>query len=121
MIGCGATTIWERWDSYLKDSGPNKDGMNSFNHYSLGSVGEWLYRSIVGIAPTFDKPDFKQVVVKPYFNESVSRLSASLKTINGIIKVKYQTIDQKIIYEISGDKLIEFKFDFCNTILSRKR
>ncbi|MBC8079026.1 MAG: hypothetical protein H7X86_01685 [Gorillibacterium sp.] len=37
----GATTIWERWDGYTEERGFQDPAMNSFNHYSLGSVGEW--------------------------------------------------------------------------------
>lgn len=45
----GATTIWERWDGWTEEKGFQDPGMNSFNHYSLGSVGEWLRRSVAGI------------------------------------------------------------------------
>jgi alpha-L-rhamnosidase len=40
----GATTIWERWDGYVKGRGFQDKGMNSFNHYAIGAVGEWLPR-----------------------------------------------------------------------------
>ena len=42
-VNNGATTIWERWDGWTKEKGFQDPGMNSFNHYSLGSVGEWLF------------------------------------------------------------------------------
>ena len=45
----GATTIWERWDGWTPDKGFQNAGMNSFNHYSLGSCGEWLYDTVAGI------------------------------------------------------------------------
>src|SRR5215212_10497215 len=45
----GATTIWERWDGWTEENGFQSPNMNSFNHYSLGSVGEWLYRYVAGI------------------------------------------------------------------------
>ena len=45
----GATTIWERWDGWTAEKGFQDPGMNSFNHYSLGSVGEWLFESVAGI------------------------------------------------------------------------
>ena len=45
----GATTIWERWDGWADENGFQSPLMNSFNHYSLGSVGEWLYRFVLGI------------------------------------------------------------------------
>ena len=50
-IDQGATTIWERWDGYVKGRGFQDPGMNSFCHYAIGSVGEWMYRTILGINP----------------------------------------------------------------------
>ncbi|EOD64863.1 family 78 glycoside hydrolase catalytic domain [Amycolatopsis vancoresmycina] len=51
MIGHGATTVWERWDGIKPDGSFNDPGMNSFNHYGLGSVGDFLYRSVGGLGP----------------------------------------------------------------------
>ena len=46
----GATTIWERWDSYTTEKGfGGQNAMNSFNHYSLGSVLSWMYSYILGV------------------------------------------------------------------------
>ena len=45
----GATTIWERWNSYTKEKGFGDVGMNSFNHYAYGSAVEWLYTTVLGI------------------------------------------------------------------------
>ncbi len=59
----GATTIWERWDGWTKEKGFQDPGMNSFNHYSLGSVGEWLYSVVGGIG--IDKPGFKEFILRP--------------------------------------------------------
>ncbi|MBV9469764.1 MAG: family 78 glycoside hydrolase catalytic domain, partial [Abitibacteriaceae bacterium] len=44
----GATTIWERWDGWTPDRGFQDPGMNSFNHYSLGSVGQWMFSTVAG-------------------------------------------------------------------------
>ena len=49
MVDNGATTIWERWDGWTEQRGFQSAWMNSFNHYALGSVGEWLYRFVLGI------------------------------------------------------------------------
>ncbi|WP_353961717.1 alpha-L-rhamnosidase-related protein [Streptomyces albogriseolus] len=43
--------MWERWDSLWPDGAFQDPGMNSFNHYAYGSVGEWMYAHIAGIAP----------------------------------------------------------------------
>ncbi|AEE47099.1 alpha-L-rhamnosidase [Cellulomonas fimi] len=51
-IDLGATTIWERWDSMLPDGTVNPGDMTSFNHYALGSVADWIHRTVGGLAPT---------------------------------------------------------------------
>ena len=54
----GATTIWERWNSYTRESGFGDVGMNSFNHYAYGAVGEWMYKYMAGIDTDEEKPGF---------------------------------------------------------------
>jgi alpha-L-rhamnosidase len=61
----GATTIWERWDGWTKEKGFQDPGMNSFNHYSLGSVGEWFYATVAGIDLDPSIPAYKRIVVHP--------------------------------------------------------
>ncbi len=63
MIGHGATTIWERWDGIKPDGSFNDPGMNSFNHYGLGSVGDFLYRSVGGLSPA--SPGYASLLVAP--------------------------------------------------------
>lgn len=62
----GATTIWERWDSYTRERGFNKNSMNSFNHYAYGAVAEWLYRYMTGIAPDERQPGFRHFILQPH-------------------------------------------------------
>ncbi|MCG3123548.1 MAG: hypothetical protein GIKADHBN_01968 [Phycisphaerales bacterium] len=61
----GATTIWERWDGWTKEKGFQDPGMNSFNHYSLGSVGEWMYSTVLGIDLDPHTPGFKKAIIHP--------------------------------------------------------
>lgn len=62
----GATTIWERWDSYTRERGFHQDvTMNSFNHYAYGAVAEWMYRYMAGIAPDVDRPGFRHIILQP--------------------------------------------------------
>jgi alpha-L-rhamnosidase len=62
----GATTIWERWDSYTKERGFHSDiSMNSFNHYAYGAVSEWMYRYMAGINPDENNPGFKHILISP--------------------------------------------------------
>lgn len=65
----GATTVWERWDSYTKDhgfngaSGDQNASMNSFSHYSFGAVMEWAFRSLAGI--DLISPGYGRVLIAP--------------------------------------------------------
>src|SRR5919107_2030582 len=61
----GATTIWERWDGWTEEHGFQSPNMNSFNHYSLGSVGEWLYRYVAGIDLDPQMPGYGRLIIRP--------------------------------------------------------
>jgi len=63
MLAKGGTTIWERWDGIRTDGSLQDAGMNSFNHYGLGSVGDFLYRQVGGLGPA--SPGYKSVLVAP--------------------------------------------------------
>ena len=65
-IDQGATTIWERWNSYTKASGYGPVSMNSFNHYAYGIVAEWMFRHMAGIAPDETEAGFKHFILQPY-------------------------------------------------------
>jgi len=65
MIDMGATTIWERWDGYVEGRGFQNPGMNSMNHWAFGSVGEWVWRTLVGINPDESQPGFKHIIIHP--------------------------------------------------------
>ena len=64
-IDQGATTMWERWNSYTKESGFGDPGMNSFNHYAYGAVGEWMYRYMAGISFDEEQPGFQHIILQP--------------------------------------------------------
>lgn len=61
----GATTIWERWNSYTKERGFGDVVMNSFNHYAYGAVAEWLFAGVCGICPDPDAPGFDHFILRP--------------------------------------------------------
>jgi alpha-L-rhamnosidase len=94
-IDNGATTIWERWDGRVKNRGTsNKDqfkvgdpipGMNSFNHYVLGSVGEWVWRNIVGINPDEAVPGYKHFTLRPRLGCGLTWAKGSYDSIHGKI------------------------------------
>jgi len=88
-IDLGATTIWERWDGYVENRGFQNIGMNSFNHYSFGSVAEWMYRTILGINPDDQYPGFKKFVLKPEPGGSLKWAKGSYNSIHGEIKISW--------------------------------
>ena len=61
----GATTVWERWNSYTLSDGFGDVTMNSFNHYAYGAVAEWMYRFMVGIEADADAPGFRHIILQP--------------------------------------------------------
>jgi alpha-L-rhamnosidase len=62
-VGLGATTIWERWDGIRPDGSLNGTRMNSFNHYALGAVADWLHRTVAGLAPA--APGYRRLRIAP--------------------------------------------------------
>ncbi len=64
-IDQGATTMWERWNSYTLESGFGDPGMNSFNHYAYGAVGEWMFRHMLGIGFDEQQPGFSHILLQP--------------------------------------------------------
>jgi alpha-L-rhamnosidase len=65
MIDHGATTVWERWDTYAPGRGFHNPKMNSHNHPALAAIGDWVWRNIVGIAPDGHSPAFAHFTVRP--------------------------------------------------------
>ena len=82
----GATTIWERWDGYTPEKGFQDTGMNSFNHYSLGSVGEWLQRYVAGIDTDPNQPGFAHLRLQPRPDRRLSFVRASFESVRGRIE-----------------------------------
>lgn len=94
----GATTIWERWNSYTKGQG-FMAGMNSFNHYSFGSVCEWMFKYMAGIKT--DGPAYKHIIIKPEISkEEITYAQASLNTMNGRIFSSWKINGHKLIINV---------------------
>ena len=97
----GATTIWERWDGIKPDGSFQDVGMNSFNHYAYGAIGDWLYRHVAGIDIDENQPGYKHFKLAPHVGKGeLTKVSSKLETIYGQI-VSAWTIDKdKFIYTI---------------------
>ena len=90
----GATTIWERWDGWTPEKGFQDPNMNSFNHYALGSCGEWLYGGVAGIDLDPDKPAFRHIIIHPHIGGGLTSASASVQSIRGPIAVAWDVAEQ---------------------------
>lgn len=92
----GATTIWERWDSWTPEQGFHKDGMNSFNHYAYGSVVEWFYNTIAGLRPVADAPGWKHFRIVPTPGGGLTSAAATLQTPYGLAASRWQIADGRM-------------------------
>jgi len=86
----GATTIWERWNSYTLEDGMGPQGMNSFNHYAYGSVCQWIWECAAGIAADPAQPGFKHIIMKPVADKRLGSLDASFQSASGLIKSSWK-------------------------------
>ncbi len=90
MVNNGATTIWERWDCIDADGRP---GDNSYNHYPYGSVGDWLYKIVVGINPDPEFPGYKKTIIKPRPWGEMNNVSSSHESPYGTVSSEWQIED----------------------------
>ena len=90
MVDHGATTIWERWDGWTAERGFQSPWMNSFNHYSLGSVGEWLYRFLLGIDQEPGTAGFGRLLLRPHPGGSLSWARGSYQSVRGTISAGWK-------------------------------
>lgn len=87
-VRTGATTIWERWNSMLPDGSINPDQMTSFNHYALGSVADWLHKTVGGISPA--EPAWKVVRVRPMAGGNLYWAKVSFDGPYGLIECSWR-------------------------------
>lgn len=100
-IDNGATTIWERWNSYMLDQGMGPQGMNSFNHYAYGVVCEWIWETAAGISSDPVNPGFKHIIMKPIPDKRLGSIEAVYNSVSGTIKSSWRYEGDKWIWEFS--------------------
>lgn len=99
VVKGGATTIWERWDSWTEESGFFDPEMNSFNHYAYGSVAEWLYGTVAGLEldPDPKSSGWRRARLAPRppihpglpAQPLLSQASARLQSVSGLYEVSW--------------------------------
>lgn len=89
-IAQGATTIWERWDGYVAGRGFQSKGMNSFDHYAIGAVGEWMYRVMLGINWDEEQPAMKHFYLRPQPGGTIQWVKGAYTSPYGKIAVDWK-------------------------------
>ncbi len=97
-INQGATTMWERWNSYTHKDGFNKGGMNSFNHYAYGAIGRWMYERIAGIKPI--KVGYKEIEIAPIPGGPLTSASATYNSPYGKVSSSWKLVDKQFNLDI---------------------
>ncbi|TRZ82571.1 MAG: alpha-L-rhamnosidase [Sediminibacterium sp.] len=100
-VKMGATTIWERWDGQKPDSSFQSVGMNSFNHYSYGAIGDWMYRQMVGLDTYEDGVGYKHSKVQPHIGGGFTNASASLETYYGKLSSGWKLQGDEIYFDVT--------------------
>jgi alpha-L-rhamnosidase len=99
-VKMGATTIWERWDGIKPDSTFQTPGMNSFNHYAYGAIGDWMYRVVAGIDTESDQPGYKSIVIKPTVGGGLTQVAADYLTNYGKVRSAWKIENGKLVMEV---------------------
>ncbi len=110
-VNMGATTIWERWNSVMPDGHLNKDGMNSLNHYSYGSIEAWMYGEVCGIRPV--EAGFKKAEITPHADKRLGYAECILDTAAGCYKSGWKYEGDTVVYrvEVPFDAEAEFRVE----------
>lgn len=95
-VKMGATTIWERWDGIRPDSTFQNPGMNSFNHYAYGAIGDWMYRNITGLDTDTEQPGYKHIHIRPRLGGGLTAAEAELQTYYGTLASAWKIIDERV-------------------------
>jgi alpha-L-rhamnosidase len=124
----GATTVWERWNSYTVERGFGDVGMNSFNHYAYGAVAEWMFGSMAGIRPDPARPGFEHFIlapkpdnrtpaqipegqtpirrVKAHYDTTYGRIESAWEYADGVLQCRFtvpQSCSASVVFPVGAD------------------
>jgi alpha-L-rhamnosidase len=97
----GATTMWERWDGIRPDSSFEDPGMNSFNHYAFGAVGDWMYRNIGGIDLDSTMAGYQRSRIAPHVGAGLTSARASLETSYGTLASAWSVAGGQFVLDVT--------------------
>lgn len=97
----GATSVWERWDSYTEENGfGGHNNMNSFDHYSLGAVLAWFYTDLLGIRQDVNSPGYRHFMLKPSIC-AVDEITGGIETPYGGIRASWRKMGHEVEYTVT--------------------
>ncbi len=96
----GATTIWERWDGWTPENGFQDVGMNSFNHYAYGAVGDWMVSTVAGLQFDPAHPGYRHILFKPRPGGTLTWAEARLQTQLGEISIRWELTEGHLVLEL---------------------
>ena len=97
----GATTVWERWDGQRPDGSFQDPGMNSFNHYAYGAVGDWMLGCAAGIQTDETQPGFKHIIFAPLADPRLDYLTGEIETRHGLVRSGWRRTEGGVAYEFT--------------------
>lgn len=97
----GATTIWERWDGQKPDGTFQDVGMNSFNHYAYGAIGEWLYRYVAGMDIDPENPGYKHILLAPHPGGGLTNAGVEFSSVYGKVKSAWKLDGNDFVYDVT--------------------
>ena len=101
QVTMGATTIWERWNSVEPDGSMSGTAMNSLNHYSYGSIVEWMFRDMAGIQPDEAVPGFRRFRIAPRPDYRIGSAEAALDSASGRIESAWRIEDGRLRFRFT--------------------
>ena len=100
-VKIGATTMWERWNSWSPDKGFGEVSMNSFNHYAYGAIGEWLYATVAGIGLDESAPGGRHLVIHPRPGGGLRWAKGSLRTMFGRVSTEWRRAGKRFTVKLT--------------------
>ena len=121
IVAWDATTMWERWDGIRPDSSFESPGMNSFNHYAFGAVGDWMYRTIGGLDLDPAAPGYKRARIAPRTGAGLTSASASLETAYGTLSSEWHLDHGQFVLDVTVPANTTAEVTLWDTLVDRVR
>ncbi len=99
-VNQGATTMWERWNSYTHEHGFGPVEMNSFNHYAYGAIGDWMYTTVAGLKVDLTNPNEPPLQIAPTPGYGLTHAKAELSTPFGPASSEWTVSDGTVTLQV---------------------